>query len=73
MAIIGAGFSGVVLGQELQKFAEVKIFEKARGCGGRMSTRRIEDFAFDHGSQCFTARSKEFQNFLRPNTEIIVR
>ena len=58
VAIIGAGFSEVVLGQELQKSEEVRIFEKARGCGGRMSTRCIADFAFDHGLQCFSAHRK---------------
>ncbi|MBU6141296.1 MAG: NAD(P)-binding protein [Proteobacteria bacterium] len=66
IAVIGAGISGLTLARELQNFAQVKIFEKSRGVGGRMSTRYVEDFAFDHGTQCFTARTKNFQNFLRP-------
>ncbi|MBM5782314.1 MAG: hypothetical protein FJ368_02710 [Pelagibacterales bacterium] len=66
IAIIGAGISGITIALELQKFAEVKIFEKSRGVGGRMSTRYNEDFAFDHGAQCFTARTKVFQKFLQP-------
>jgi renalase len=69
IAIIGAGFSGVILGKFLQEKAEVKIFEKSRGIGGRMSTRYTEDFAFDMGAQCFTARSKIFQDFLQPYIE----
>ncbi len=66
IAIIGAGISGVILGQQLQKIAEVKIFEKSRGVGGRMSTRYFEQFSFDHGAQYFTARNENFLNFLQP-------
>lgn len=66
IAIIGAGISGVTLARELQEIAQVKIFEKSRGVGGRMSTRYVEDFAFDHGAHCFTARTKNFQKFLQP-------
>lgn len=66
IAIIGAGISGIILGRVLQEIAEVKIFEKSRGVGGRMSTRYAEQFSFDHGAQCFTARSKDFQKFLQP-------
>ncbi|NBV06069.1 MAG: flavin containing amine oxidoreductase-like protein [Proteobacteria bacterium] len=66
IAIIGAGISGIILARELQEVAQVKIFEKSRGVGGRMSTRYVEDFAFDHGAQCFTARTKSFQKFLQP-------
>ncbi len=66
IAIIGAGISGIILARELQEIAEVKIFEKSRGVGGRMSTRYAEAFSFDHGAQCFTARSKTFQKFLHP-------
>lgn len=66
IAIIGAGISGIILGRELSEVAQVKIFEKSRGIGGRMSTRYIDKFAFDHGAQCFSARTKEFQTFLKP-------
>ncbi len=66
IAIIGAGISGIVLAHELGQVAEVKVFEKSRGVRGRMSTRYAEKFSFDHGAQCFTARTKPFQNFIRP-------
>ncbi|MEO6173264.1 MAG: hypothetical protein ABIP02_09115, partial [Arenimonas sp.] len=42
------------------------VFEKARGVGGRMSTRYADPFYFDHGTQFFTARTKAFQNFIAP-------
>jgi len=65
IAIIGAGISGITLANNLKEIAEVKIFEKSRGIGGRMSSRYHEKFSFDHGAQCFTARSTEFQEFLQ--------
>ena len=65
IAIIGAGLSGIILGQKLSTTADVVIFEKARGVGGRMSTRYADPFLFDHGAQCFTARTKDFQTFLK--------
>ena len=65
IAIIGAGLSGTVLAQKLSKKAEVVIFEKAGGLGGRMSTRYAERFVFDHGTQYFTARTQAFQTFLK--------
>ncbi len=69
IAIIGAGLSGVILGQKLSQKADVVIFEKAKGVGGRMSTRYAYPFVFDHGAQCFTARTKDFQTFLSPFME----
>jgi renalase len=38
----------------------VTIFDKSRGVGGRMATRRIGDLQFDHGAQYFTARGPDF-------------
>ncbi len=66
IAIIGAGISGLTLAQNLKDHAQVIVFEKARGVGGRMSTRYADPFYFDHGTQFFTARAKAFQNFIAP-------
>lgn len=66
IAIIGAGISGLTLAQHLKDHADVVVFEKARGVGGRMSTRYADPFYFDHGTQFFTARSKAFQRFIDP-------
>lgn len=66
IAIIGAGISGLTLAQNLKEHANVVVFEKARNVGGRMSTRYADPFYFDHGTQYFTARSREFQKFLQP-------
>ena len=61
VAVIGAGISGLVCATKLmqQGFA-VEVFEKSRGPGGRMATRRHEAATFDHGAQFFRARSASF-------------
>lgn len=66
VAVIGAGISGLTLAHALQAQGEVTVFEKARGVGGRMSTRYADPFYFDHGTQFFTARSDALQHFLAP-------
>ena len=66
IAVIGAGLAGLVVARELAKEAEVTVFEKSRGVGGRMATRYVDGFEFDHGAQFFTARSRGFQAFLEP-------
>lgn len=64
IAIIGAGLAGLTLASRLAPTHDVTVFEKARGPGGRMSTRRADPFAFDHGAQYFTAETTEFRAFL---------
>lgn len=66
IAIIGAGLSGLTAAHLLKEHCEVTIFEKSRGVGGRMSTRRAEPYFFDHGAQYFTAKTKPFQAFIQP-------
>lgn len=63
VAIIGTGISGMSIAEKLSKVAQVTVFDKSRGIGGRMTTRRAQDYHFDHGAQFFTAKSKEFKNF----------
>lgn len=62
IAVIGAGLAGISLAKNLAAFADITLFEKSRGTGGRMSARRREQFSFDHGAQFFTARSEPFQS-----------
>ena len=64
IAIIGAGLSGTNIYNLLKQNAkEVKIFEKARGSGGRCSTRYVNDKLIDHGTPYFDAENEEFINF----------
>ena len=75
IAIIGAGLSGLSVAHLLKDYADITLFEKARGVSGRSSTRRDEPYFFDHGAQYFTARTKPFQDFIQPflNKGIIER
>lgn len=69
IAIVGAGIAGLTLAREIETLAEVEVFEKARGYGGRMATRRAGSYQFDHGAQFFTVRSERFAHFLEPYIE----
>ncbi|MGB3795103.1 MAG: NAD(P)-binding protein [Alteraurantiacibacter sp.] len=65
IAIIGAGMAGLTCGQRLSGSGQrVRLFDKSRGPGGRMSSRRAEvdgeTLHFDHGAQYFTARDERF-------------
>ena len=62
IAIIGAGLSGLTAAHALKGSATVKLFDKSRGVGGRMSTRYAGEYEFDHGAQYFTARDPRFQS-----------
>ena len=62
IAIIGAGLSGLTAAHALSGSAKVKLFDKSRGVGGRMSTRYAGEYEFDHGAQYFTARDPRFQD-----------
>jgi photolyase PhrII len=62
VAVVGAGLAGLTAARVLSDQGhEVVVVEKARGPGGRMSTRRAGDYRFDHGAQYFTARDPRFQ------------
>ena len=66
VAIIGAGIAGLTVARQLLKLgADVTIFEKSRGLGGRLSTRRTAWANLDLGAQYFTARSEAFQQETR--------
>ena len=70
IAVIGAGISGLACASELvARSFQVRVFDKSRGPGGRMSTRRVpmleEGADFDHGAQYFTARAPEFTGYVQ--------
>lgn len=69
IAVIGAGLSGVTLAARLGPHAAIQLFEKSRGMGGRMATRRGETASFDHGAQYFTIRDAAFHDFIEPAME----
>lgn len=56
LAVIGAGMAGLAAAGELARAGHaVAIFEKSRGVGGRVATRRVAGFAIDHGAQVVKA------------------
>ena len=66
IAILGAGVAGACLASQLKQKHTLEVFEKSRGPGGRMSTRRTDDWKVDHGAQFFTIRDDRFVNFAAP-------
>lgn len=67
VAIIGAGMSGLSCAATLVRSGhQVSLFDKGRGPGGRMSTRRMAtplgEAHFDHGAQYFTVRDPAFMS-----------
>jgi predicted NAD/FAD-dependent oxidoreductase len=66
IAIIGAGMAGLSAASALtQAGHNVVLFDKSRGSGGRMSTKRTESGDLDMGAQYFTARDNHFRNALQ--------
>ena len=69
LAVIGAGLAGLACADALVAAGHrVTLCDKARGPGGRMSTRRVAtplgEAQFDHGAQYFTARDPAFQRIV---------
>ena len=60
VAVVGAGIAGLRAAALLAPQTGVVVFEKSRGLGGRLATRRAGGFSFDHGAPYFRARDPEF-------------
>jgi predicted NAD/FAD-dependent oxidoreductase len=70
VAIIGAGLAGLSAARSLAASDIVtRIYDKGRGPGGRLATRRLElaghPVYFDHGAQYLTSRGRVFGAMLR--------
>lgn len=74
LAVIGAGMAGATVAQTLARAGyRVHVFDKARGPGGRLATRRVEwtdrhghatVTRLDHGALGFEAHDPAFQAFV---------
>ena len=79
VAIIGAGMAGLSAGLFLNAAGmDVRLFDKGRSPGGRVSTRRVpvtapgsgaRSFLFDHGAQFVRARTPSLLSWLKQQTE----
>ncbi|MEQ8406547.1 MAG: NAD(P)-binding protein [Oceanicaulis sp.] len=73
-AVIGAGLAGAAAARVLRgQGLATAVFDKGRGPGGRLSSRRAEtplgEVSFDHGAQFVTAQTQSFQRFLEDAAE----
>ncbi len=74
VAVVGAGIAGAACAASLQQAGlAVTMFEKSRGAGGRLATRRAawtgdngieHQVEFDHGAQTIAARQPRFRALL---------
>ena len=66
VGIIGGGPAGAICARILSRHVgSVTVFDKGRGPGGRLSTRRIGSAQFDHGAQYMTFRYPALVPFVR--------
>lgn len=65
IAVIGSGLAGltaaILLGDSGHN---VRVFEKSRGPGGRLASKRVANGSADIGAQYFTSRNPGFTRFL---------
>ncbi|MEM9513083.1 MAG: FAD-dependent oxidoreductase [Cyanobacteria bacterium P01_E01_bin.48] len=69
--VVGAGITGLICARRLKQMGmQVRVFEKSRGFGGRVATRRISvttqagsvsHMPVDHGTQYVSPKSEAFQ------------
>lgn len=71
IAVIGAGVCGLSAAHKLsQSGLNVTVFEKSRGVGGRLSTKRVDGLGLaDLGAQFMTSRSPQFQSLIAQGIE----
>ena len=66
IAIIGTGIAGISAAHSLQAAGHaVQLFDKSRGSGGRMASKRSDAGALDLGAQYFTARDRNFVDMVQ--------
>jgi renalase len=66
IAIVGAGMAGITCARKLQSSGQkgLTIFEKSRGVGGRLTTRRMYDTCVDRGTCYISPKGEQFRELL---------
>jgi len=65
IAIVGAGVAGLTVAYRLRGHpAEVTIFEKSRGFGGRAATRGRHGCRYDHGAPYFSPSTERVEHLV---------
>jgi len=68
IAILGAGLAGLTAARALADAGHnVTVFEKGRGLGGRMASRRKDGWRFDHGAIVLRPSDDDFAAFTAQN------
>ncbi len=63
--IVGAGISGLTLARRLSNAGEiVTVFEKSKGVGGRLATRRGSGLLWDHGTQSLNPKDLPVETWI---------
>ena len=66
LVVIGAGISGLAAARAADSAGQhVLVIDKGRRIGGRVSTRRADNFTFNHGAQFVTAKGDAFSAVLQ--------
>lgn len=66
VAVVGAGMAGLGAARTLHAAGiECTIFEQSSDLGGRVATRRIDGFAFDHGATIISPRGSPLEHVMR--------
>jgi renalase len=73
IVIVGAGLCALTLARGLKKAGKsCLLLEKSRGLGGRIATRRIDDWGMDHGAS-FLFDSQYFEDFHNLTSDIVFK
>lgn len=65
IGIVGSGIAGLLCAHALQAAGHrVFVCDKGRRAGGRMATRTLKEWQWDHGAQYFTVRDARFRTWL---------
>ena len=70
VAVVGAGMAGLTCARALaQAGLAVTVYDKSRGLGGRLATRRSPVGTFDHGAIALRAQTPAFAAYLAAATQ----
>jgi len=61
VAVVGAGMAGLTAASLLRDHCDITVFDKSRGVGGRLSTRRSDEVFHNHGAQFITVSGEAFR------------
>ena len=70
IVILGAGMSAVACAENLSDFFQVELYEKSKGFGGRLCSKKYHETRFHLGDQFCTCTDPDFKKLLNKNNAI---